>query len=101
MNFNENLIFYVYDKSNDSGENAIDADSKLEINAELYTNNTDIKLEIKSISMLTFDVKKSLVGEINTEDVISRFNYFSNIMLSLINGKVKTIIEDLKQKLIN
>ena len=102
MNFNEKIIIYVYDESGDSGENAIEADSKLEINAELYSNNTEIKLEIKSISMLTFDVKKSLVGEINTEDVISRFNYFSNIIfLSQINGKVKTIIEDLRQKLIN
>ena len=101
MNFNENLIIYVYDESKDSGENAIDADSKLEISAELFANNTEIKLEIKSIKMLTFDVKKSLVGEINTEDVISKFNYFSNIILSQINNKLKTIIEDFRQKLIN
>ena len=101
MNFNENLIIYVYDESKDSGENAIDADSKLEIIAELFANNTEIKIEIKSIKMLTFDVKKSLVGEINTEDVISKFNYFSNIILSQINNKLKTIIEDFRQKLIN
>ena len=101
MNFNENLIIYVYDESKDSGENAIDADSKLEISAELFANNTEIKIEIKSIKMLTFDVKKSLVGEINTEDVISKFNYFSNIILSQINNKLKTLIEDFRQKLIN
>jgi hypothetical protein len=44
MNFNEKIIIYVYDESGDSGENAIEADSKLEINAELYSNNTEIKL---------------------------------------------------------
>ena len=101
ININENLTIYVYNESNDSGENAIEADSKLEISAELYTNNTEIKLEIKSISMLTLDVRKSTVGEINTHNAILKFNTFSILFVSQITSKLKTIIEDLRQKLIN
>ena len=105
LNLDENIKIFIYNEAsyvNDLGEIAIDADSRLDIIAEFYSNDKEMKLKINSISMLNFDVKKSLVGEINTTDLITRFNYFSNILfLSQINNKIKTIIEDLRKKFIN
>ena len=105
LNLDENIKIFIYNEAsyvNDLGEIAIDADSRLDIIAEFYSNDKEMKLKINSISMLNFDVKKSLVGEINTTDLITRFNYFSNMLfLSQINNKIKTIIEDLRKKFIN
>ena len=52
--------------------------------------------------MISFEVKKSLIGEINTEKVIVNFN--NNIIflaLQKINDKIKEVIENLKKTIIN
>jgi len=51
--------------------------------------------------MLTFVVKKSLIGEINESNVIKNFNRAVKSYLSLINKNIKNTMNDIKQKMIN
>ena len=105
LNLNENIKIFVYNETQFENETIgtipVDADTILEIYFDLYINDKDIELKIKSITMLSFEVKKSLIGDINIEDVKNKFNNLINLYLSQINSKIKALIDDLKQELIN
>ena len=51
--------------------------------------------------MINFKVTKSLIGEINEVQVISRFSSFSSLILSQINDNLKAYIENIKNFIIN
>lgn len=103
LNLYENLQFFVYNETEyineDIGTIPIVADSEIEIDATFNVNGDDITLTISSITMLTFEVKKSLVGEINTENVINNFKTFMLFMIGNINNKIKSLIEGLPKPL--
>ena len=105
LTLNENLSFFIYDKSNnlneENGTIPIVADCDIGINAEFNINGKDIQLIIKSIYMINFKVTKSLIGEINEVQVISRFSSFSSLILSQINDNLKAYIENIKNFIIN
>ena len=64
-------------------------------------NNEIIELKINSIQMLSFEIKNSLVGDVNVENVKKNFNNIIKIYLSQINQKIKDKVENLKQILVN
>ena len=105
LTLNENLSFFIYDKSNnlneENGTIPIVADCDIGINAEFNINGKDIQLIIKSIYMINFKVTKSLIGEINEVQVISRFSSFSSLILSQMNDNLKAYIENIKNFIIN
>ena len=105
LQLNENLSFFVYNETTYSNESIgtipIIAESILEINANFNLNEKDIQLKINSIQMLSFDVKKSLIGEIDNGRVISQFNNLIAIYYQSINNQIKNMTDELKQKLIN
>ena len=104
INLNQSLKIFVYNESSfisDIGTIPVEADTTIEILAEFYVNDKEIKLNIKSIEMLTFVVKKSLIGEINESNVIKNFNRAVKSYLSLINKNIKNTMNDIKQKMIN
>ena len=91
----ENLTFFIFNKTEDTGVIPIVADSELDIEANFYFNDTNIQLTLTSISMVAFEVKKSLIGEINSENVIKNFNAFNPFFISGINNNIKKIIKEL------
>ena len=99
----ENLKFFVYNNTNylseDIGTIPVDANSNIEIEANFNVNHTDIKLEITSVNMLTFDVQNSLVGDINTERVVNNFKTLIGLYLSIINNQIKAKIDELPKPL--
>ena len=103
----ENLKFFVYNETENSiksiGTIPIDSDSNLQILANFIINESDFKLNIKSIQMKTFEIKKSLIGDINIKEVIKNFDNFINsfIVLPNINRIINNITEGIKQKIIN
>ena len=105
LTMNENIKIFVYNETQFSNENVgtipIDADTILEIYADFYISDKDVQLKINSIQMLSFEVKKSLIGDINVEDVKTKFNNLINLYLSQINNQIKAFIDDLKKQLIN
>ena len=104
INLNQSLKIFVYNESSfisDIGTIPVEAETTLEIFSEFYANDKEIILNIKSIEMLTFVVKKSLIGEINESNVIKNFNRAVKSYLSLINKNIKNTMNDIKQKMIN
>lgn len=95
----EHLKFFVYNntenKNKDIGTIPIEADCQIEIEGNFLFNETNVQLNIKSISMKTFEVTKSLVGEINTSRVITNFKTFMGIVIGNINNNIKKIIDEL------
>ena len=96
----ENLKFIVFNDTQyfneDIGDIAVDADSTIEIEATFYFNDTDIQLTLDSIIMLTFEVRNSLVGDINTARVISNFQTIvKSLFLGSINNNIKQKIQEL------
>ena len=95
----ENLKFFIFNETQylneDIGTIPIDADSEIEIDATFIFNDTNIQLTLTSVSMITFEVKNSLVGEIDTERVISNFKTFMIFMIGSINDNIKKLIDDL------
>lgn len=102
---NVNLKIFVYNDTtylkDNIGTIPIDSNSLIEIIADFSINNGEILLKIKSIQMLTFDVQKSLIGDINSQRVITRFNNTIKAYILTINNSIKKLIDDLKQKIIN
>ena len=82
INLNQSLKIFVYNESS-------------------FISDIGTILNIKSIEMLTFVVKKSLIGEINESNVIKNFNRAVKSYLSLINKNIKNTMNDIKQKMIN
>ena len=106
FNLYENIQIFVYNVSenmnDDIGTIPVEADSSFEILANFDIKDKEIKLNVKSLKMISFEVKKSLIGEIITEKVIVNFN--NNIIclaLTKINDKIKEVIENLKKTIIN
>jgi hypothetical protein len=96
----ENLKFIVFNDTQyfneDIGDIAVDADSTIEIEATFYFNDTDIQLTLDSITMLTFEVRNSLVGDIDTARVISNFqSIVKSLFLASINNNIKQKIQEL------
>jgi hypothetical protein len=95
----ENLKFFVYNNTNylseDIGTIPIDANSNIEIEANFNVNHTEINLVITSISMLTFEVQNSLVGDIDTEKVINNFKTLIGLYMTIINKQISSKIEEL------
>ena len=96
----ENLKFIVFNDTQyfneDIGDIAVDADSTIEIEATFYFNDTDIQLTLDSITMLTFEVRNSLVGDINIARVISNFQTIvKSLFLASINNNIKQKIQEL------
>ena len=105
LTLNENIKIFVYNDTkylNESiGTIPIDADTILEINMNFNINNEIIELKINSIQMLSFEIKNSLVGDVDVENVKKNFNNLIKIYLSQINQKIKDKVENLKQILVN
>lgn len=107
ITLNENLKFFVFNESENSnkriGTIPVDADTILQIMGNFNIDESYIKLNIKSILMKAFEIKKSLIGDINTENVINQFDKTINnsFVLSFVNQKVSNITEEIKQKIIN
>ena len=107
ITFDENLKFFVYNETENSnkriGTIPIDSDTSLQIFINFNIDENDIKLNIKSIQMKTFEIKKSLIGDINIERIIRQFNNIINsiVVLPIINQKISNITEEIEQKLIN
>ena len=95
----ENLKFFVYNETEylneDIGTIGVDGDSEIEIDANFIFNDTNIQLTLASVSMITFEVKNSLVGEIDTDRVISNFKTFMTFMIGSINNNIQKLIDDL------
>ena len=95
----ENLQFFVFNETEylneDIGTIAVDADSEIEIDVNFVFNDTNIQLTLASVSMITFEVKNSLVGEIDADRVISNFKTFMIFMIGSINDNIKKLIDDL------
>ena len=101
----ENLKFIVFNDTQyfneDIGDIAVDADSTIEIEATFYFNDTDIQLTLDSITMLTFEVRNSLVGDIDTARVISNFQTIvKSLFLGSINNNIKQKIQELTKPLV-
>ena len=100
----ENLQFFVYNQTEnineDIGTIPIVADSELEVEATFNVNGDAISITVSSMTMLTFEVKKSLVGEINSQKVVNNFKTFSFLMLGNVNNKIKSLIDKLPKPLI-
>ena len=94
----ENLKFFVFNETEyiyeDIGTIPIDADSELNIEANFYFNDTNIQLTLTSISMITFEVKDSLVGEIDSEKVKANFNSFVPLFIGAINNNIDKKIQE-------
>ena len=107
ITFNENVKFFVYNETENSNERIgtipVDSDTILQILGDFILDESDIKLNIKSIQMKTFEIKKSLIGDINTEKVIIQFYRTMNsfLVMQFINKKISNITEEIKEKLIN
>jgi hypothetical protein len=106
FNLYENIQIFVYNVSenmnDDIGTIPVEAECSFEILANFDIKDKEIKLNVKSLKMISFEVKKSLIGEIITEKVIVNFN--NNIIflaLQKINDKIKEVIENLKKTIIN
>ena len=99
----ENFKFFVYNNtdylSEDIGTIPVDANSNIEIEANFNVSNPDISLVINSISMLTFEVQNSLVGDIDTEKVKSNFKNLIGLYMSTINKQISSKIEELPKPL--
>ena len=102
INLFENLKFFVYNKTEkteyineDIGTIPIDADSNIEIEASFVVNDNDIQLTLTSIILLTFEVKNSLVGEIDTERVKTNFKNVISFMLGNINKQINSKIQEI------
>ena len=95
----ENLKFFIFNKTEyiyeDIGTIPIEADSELEIEANFYFNDTNIQLTLTSISMKRFEVRKTLVGEIDSEKVKTNFNSFIPFMIGNINNNINKIIQEI------
>lgn len=94
-----NLKFFIYNETQyfdeDIGTIPIDADSQIDIEADFFFNDTNIQLTLTSVSMITFEVKNSLVGEINTERVKTNFKTFMSFMIGNINKSINNAIQNL------
>ena len=105
VNLFQNVKFFVYNeteiyKDEDIGTIPVDANTELEIEATFNVKDDKIELTVSSITMLTFDVIKSLIGEINIENVKSQFkNVVSLTILPTINNKIKELIDSLPNPL--
>ena len=99
LNLFMNIKFFVYDENTtldeEKGTIPIEADSNLDIDANFYFNDTNIQFTLNSITMKSFEVINSLVGEINTDRVITNFKTFITFMLANINKNINNMIEDL------
>ena len=102
---NENIKIFVYNETQSGNKSIgtipVDADTVLEINSDFDINDKDIQIKINSIQMISFEVQKSLVGNINIENVKTNFNNLINLYLSRINNEIKNLIDSLKQKIVN
>ena len=102
---NENIKIFVYNETQSGNKSIgtipVDADTVLEINSDFDINDKDIQIKINSIQMISFEVQKSLVGDINIENVKTNFNNLINLYLSRINNEIKNLIDSLKQKIVN
>ena len=105
LTLNENIKIFVYNDTkylNESiGTIPIDADTILEIDMNFNINNEIIELKINSIQMLSFEIKNSLVGDVDVENVKKNFNNLIKIYMPQINQKIKDKVENLKQILVN
>jgi len=105
ISLNENLSFFIYDKSNNLNEETgtipIIADCDIRIIAEFKINNTDIELIIKSLDLIFFKVKKSLIGEIDEVRVINNFYNLIGLIISNINKYLDVYIKNIKEFIIN
>ena len=94
----ENLKFFVFNETDylyeDIGTIPIDADSELNIEANFYFNDTNIQLTLTSVSMIKFEVKDSLVGEIDSEKVKTNFNSVIPLFIGIINNNIDKIIQE-------
>lgn len=90
----ENLKFFVFNETEDTGTIYIEADSELNIEANFYFNDTNIKLTLTSISMSSFEVKKSIIGEIDSEKVKMNFNSLVPLFIGNINNNINKKIEE-------
>ena len=94
----ENLKFFVFNETDylyeDIGTIPIDADSELNIEANFYFNDTNIQLTLTSVSMIKFEVKDSLVGEIDSEKVKTNFNSIIPLFIGIINNNIDKIIQE-------
>ena len=94
----ENLKFFVYNETEyfdeDKGTIPVNADSELDIEANFVFNDKNIQLTLTSVSMITFEVKNSLVGEINTDRVKTNFKTFK---LANINKNINNRIQELSK----
>ena len=102
---NENITIFVYNETLNENKSIgtipVVADTVLEMDADFYINDKDIQIKIISIQMISFEVQKSLVGDINIENVKTNFNNLINLYLSRINNEIKNLIDNLKQKIVN
>ena len=105
LTLNENIKIFVYNETKHLNESIgtipIDADTILEIDMNFNINNEIIELKINSIQMLSFEIKNSLVGYVDVEDVKKNFNNLIKIYMPQINQKIKDKVENLKQILVN
>ena len=105
LTLNENIKIFVYNETQSGNKSIgtipVDADTVLEINSDFDINDKDIQIKINSIQMISFEVQKSLVGDINIENVKTNFNNLINLYLSRINNEIKNLIDSLKQKIVN
>jgi hypothetical protein len=102
---NENIKIFVYNETQSGNKSIgtipVDADTVLEINSDFDINDKDIQIKINSIQMISFEVQKSLVGDINIENVKTNFNNLINLYLTRINNEIKNLIDDLKKIIVN
>ena len=105
VNLFQNVKFFVYNQTEkygneDIGTIAVDANTELEVEATFNVKDDKIELTVSSITMLTFDVINSLIGEINIQKVKDNFKNACTLMiLPTINNKIKELIDSLPKPL--
>ena len=100
INF-ESIIFESNNLNEETGTIPIIADCDIRIIAEFKINNTDIELIIKSLDLIFFKVKKSLIGEIDEVRVINNFYNLIGLIISNINKYLDVYIKNIKEFIIN
>jgi hypothetical protein len=102
---NENIKIFVYNETQNENKSIgtipVDADTILDIDGNFIINDKDVQIKINSIQMTSFEVQKSLVGDINIENVKTNFNNLINLYLTRINNEIKNLIDDLKKIIVN
>ena len=102
---NESIKIFVYNETQNENKSIgtipVDADTILDIDGNFIINDKDVQIKINSIQMTSFEVQKSLVGDINIENVKTNFNNLINLYLTRINNEIKNLIDDLKKIIVN